>query len=166
MSLMSGKSLATGEAGMVVTDDREIYERSIAYGHYERYTLANIETEDLKPYVGLPLGGQKLRMHQLSSAMGRVQLKYYDERMAQDPRSDELLLGSLWKEFRVCVPIECPKDSDSTMAGWYAAKGLYVPEELEGLSVTQFSQAVRAEGDGLYTGRLQAIALSSDLQHM
>ena len=58
MSLMSGKSFATGEAGMVVTDDREIYERSIAYGHYERYTLANIETEDLKPYVGLPLGGQ------------------------------------------------------------------------------------------------------------
>ncbi|MCD6361444.1 MAG: aminotransferase class I/II-fold pyridoxal phosphate-dependent enzyme [Armatimonadetes bacterium] len=34
MSLMSGKSLAVGEAGMLVTDDLEIYERGIALGHY------------------------------------------------------------------------------------------------------------------------------------
>lgn len=32
------------------------------------------------------------------------------------------------------------------MGGWYAAHGLYVPEELGGLSVTRFCQAVAAEG--------------------
>lgn len=32
------------------------------------------------------------------------------------------------------------------MAGWYAARGKYVPEELGGLSVTRFCEAVRAEG--------------------
>ena len=37
MSLMSGKSLAIGEAGILVTDDLEIYERAIALGHYERF---------------------------------------------------------------------------------------------------------------------------------
>ena len=77
MSLMSGKSLAIGEAGMLVTNDLEIFERSEAFGHYERFEK-NIFTEELKPYLGLPLGGFKFRMHQLSSAMGRVQLKYYD----------------------------------------------------------------------------------------
>jgi perosamine synthetase len=151
MSLMSGKSFATGEAGMVVTDDREIYERSIAYGHYERYTLANIETEDLKPYVGLPLGGQKLRMHQLSSAMGRVQLKYYDERMARIREA----MNYFWDLLEGVPGLRAhrvPKGSDSTMAGWYAAKGLYVPEELGGLSVTRFSQAVRAEGTACTPG--------------
>jgi len=37
MCLMSGKSLAVGEAGILATDDREIYERAIALGHYERF---------------------------------------------------------------------------------------------------------------------------------
>ncbi len=32
------------------------------------------------------------------------------------------------------------------MAGWYAARGLYRPEELGGLSVTRFAAAVAAEG--------------------
>src|SRR5579871_6296285 len=67
MSLMSRKSFAIGEAGMLVTDDREIYERALALGHYERFD-SRIETETLKPFAGLPLGGCKYRMHQLSSA--------------------------------------------------------------------------------------------------
>src|SRR5690606_10505379 len=56
MSLMAGKALAIGEGGMLVTNDREIYERSIALGHYERNTAAYIQSEALKPFVGLPLG--------------------------------------------------------------------------------------------------------------
>jgi dTDP-4-amino-4,6-dideoxygalactose transaminase len=38
MSMMSGKSLACGEAGCLLTDDREILERAVAFGHYERTT--------------------------------------------------------------------------------------------------------------------------------
>ena len=86
MSLMSGKSLAVGEAGMLVTDDRAIYERAIAFGHYERYDDA-IQDPDLRAYRRLPLGGYKYRMHQLSSAVGRVQLRHYDERMADIDRA-------------------------------------------------------------------------------
>ncbi|RKY26614.1 MAG: hypothetical protein DRP61_05650, partial [Candidatus Omnitrophota bacterium] len=36
--------------------------------------------------------------------------------------------------------------SGTTMGGWYAPLGLYHPEELEGLSVSRFCEAVRAEG--------------------
>ena len=36
MSLMSGKSFAAGELGILVTDDRSLYERAMAFGHYER----------------------------------------------------------------------------------------------------------------------------------
>jgi dTDP-4-amino-4,6-dideoxygalactose transaminase len=32
------------------------------------------------------------------------------------------------------------------MGGWYAPHGIYVPEELNGLSVSTFCEAVRAEG--------------------
>lgn len=144
MSLMSGKSLAIGEAGILVTDDLEIYERALSLGHYEKFN-ANIQTEALKPYIGLPLGGYKYRMHQMSSAMGRVQLKYYDERCAEIRKA----MNYFWDLLEGVPGIRAhrvPADSDSNMAGWYAARGLYRPDELGGLSVTRFAEAVRAEG--------------------
>jgi dTDP-4-amino-4,6-dideoxygalactose transaminase len=144
MSLMSGKSFATGEAGILVTDDREIYERALAFGHYSRYD-DRVESEELRPYRGLPLGGYKYRMHQLSSAMGRVQLKYYDERCAEIRKA----MNYFWDLLEGVPGLKAhrtPKNSGSNMGGWYAAHGLYVPEELEGLSVTRFAEAVRAEG--------------------
>ena len=91
--------------------------------------------------------------------MGRVQLKYYDDAWLGSA-SDETALDLL-EGVRACGAHRCPK-ALKHMAGWYAAKGLYVPEELGGLSVTRFSQAVRAEGRPVHR-RLQAIApLSSD----
>jgi dTDP-4-amino-4,6-dideoxygalactose transaminase len=145
MSLMSGKSFAVGEAGILATNDREIYERAIAFGHYSRYHAEELETEYLKPHEGLPFGGYKYRMHQMSSAVGRVQLKYYNERM------DEIQKGMnyFWDLLEGVPGIKAhrpAKETGSTMGGWYAPKGLYRPEELEGLSVTRFCEAVRAEG--------------------
>lgn len=152
MSLMSGKSFAVGEAGILVTNDREIYERAAAFGHYERFRAENFETEELKPFAGLPLGGYKYRMHQMSSAVGRVQLKYYDERCAEIRKA----MNYFWDLLEGVPGIRAhrtPKDSDSNMAGWYAPKGLYVSEELGGLSITRFTEAVRAEGvNGCYPG--------------
>src|SRR5207245_1236705 len=57
MSLMSGKALPIGEGGMLLTDDQEIYERAVAFGHYER--TKTITHPDLKRFAGLPLGGHK-----------------------------------------------------------------------------------------------------------
>jgi dTDP-4-amino-4,6-dideoxygalactose transaminase len=150
MSLMSGKSLPIGEAGMLVTDDLEIYERSIAFGHYSRYG-EDIQTESLKPFARLPLGGYKYRMHQLSSAMGRVQLKYYDER-SEEIRRAMNYFWDLLQDVPGVRPHRTPPRSDSTMAGWYAARGLYVPEELGGLSVSHFAAAVQAEGSSCTPG--------------
>ena len=143
MSLMSGKSFAIGEAGMLVSDDREIYERAIAFGHYGRYQ-DRIETESLRPFRGLPWGGYKYRMHQLSSAMGRVQLKYYDARCAEIRKA----MNRFWDLLEGIPGIRAHRvqDGPSNMGGWYAARGHYRPEELDGLSVSRFAQAVRAEG--------------------
>ena len=70
---------------MLITDDRDIYERAIAWGHYARRD--EIENPELKPNLGLPFGGIKGRMCQWASAMGRVQLKYYPQRMEDIQKS-------------------------------------------------------------------------------
>jgi len=38
------------------------------------------------------------------------------------------------------------KGTGSTMGGWYAARGLYVADELGGLPIAKFCEAVTAEG--------------------
>ena len=144
MSLMSGKSLPIGEGGILVTDDREIYERAIAFGHYRRFD-DTIQSPALRPYRELPLAGQKYRMNQLCSAMGRVQLQAYDERAAEIRHAIHAFWDAL-DGVRGVRAHRVDRESDSTMAGWYSAAGLYVPEELEGLSLTRFAEAVRAEG--------------------
>jgi len=144
MSLMTYKSFAIGEAGVLVTDDRETYERAVAWGHYRRFN-DQIESESLAPYAGLPMGGYKYRMHQMSAAVGRVQLAHYDERIAEVDRA----MNYFWDQLEGVPgirPHRPPAGSGTTMGGWYAARGRYVPEELEGLSVTRFAEAVRAEG--------------------
>jgi len=144
MSLMSGKSFAIGEGGILVTDDLEIYERAIAFGHYERFNQ-EIQTEDLQPFTGQPMGGYKYRMHQLSSAVGRVQLKYYDARIAEIRRA----FNYFWDLLEGTPGLQAHRVDESggsNMGGWYAAHGIYKSEELGGLSITRFVQAVRAEG--------------------
>ena len=141
ISLMTGKAFAIGEAGMLVTNDREIYEHAMALGMYER-TDEEITCPDLKPYTGLPLCGYKFRMHQMSSAVGRVQLIYYDQRCEEIRRA----MNRFW-DLLEGVPGISPHRTDesegTTMGGFYRPHGIYVPEELGGLSVTRFCGARR-----------------------
>ena len=155
MSLMTEKSFAIGEAGMLVTNDQEIYERAIAFGHYDRFE--NMKTESLRPYECLPMGGYKYRMHQMSSAVGRVQLKYYDERC----REIDKAMNYFWDLLEGTPGIRAhrvPKNSGCTMAGWYSPRGAYVSEELGGLSISRFTEAIRAEGfEECYAGINKAL---------
>ena len=158
MSIMSGKSLACGEGGFMVTDDQALYERAAAFGHYER--TRSLEDPALKPFAGMPLGGYKYRMHQLSSAVGRTQLKYYDERMQEIQRA----MNYFWDLLEGVPGLRAhrpPADSGSTMGGWYAAKGLYAPEELGGLPVERFCAAVTAE-----TGAYRIAPGANELMHL
>ncbi len=144
ISLMSTKSLVAGEGGLLTTDNKEIYEHAIAWGHYERFK-DNIESKKLQSYRGLPLGGYKYRMHQLSSAVGRIQLKYYDER-SREIRKAMNYFWDLMEEVPGVKAHRPPKNSNSTMGGWYNSMGLYRPEELGGLSVTAYVGALREQG--------------------
>ncbi len=152
MSLMTGKSLAVGEAGMLLTNDKNVIDHAIVLGHYEIFNADNVDAEDLKPYFGLPMGGYKFRMHQMSAAMGRVQLKHYDERSAEIRKAMNYF-WDLLEGVPGIRPHRVDESDGSTMGGWYMPGGLYVPEELGGLSVTRFIEAVIAEGYSLlYAG--------------
>jgi dTDP-4-amino-4,6-dideoxygalactose transaminase len=144
MSIMSGKSLPCGEGGFLVSNDQQVYQQAAAFGHYGRRDLGSAE---LAPFEGMPLGGYKNRMHQMSSAMGRVQLKHYKERMLVIQEA----MNYFWDQLKGVPGLQAHRpsaESGSTMAGWYAAKGFYKAEELDGLPLNRFCEAVSAEIGG------------------
>jgi len=149
MSLMSSKSFAVGEMGMLVTSDRRIYERAMAFGHYERNNDKYIkECDDLKDYFHIALGGAKGRANQICAAIGREQLKVYDERCGEIRRA----MNYFWDQLAGLpgiVPIRVDEKTGSNMAGWYSPHGAYRPWELDGLSVNHFAAAVAAEACGM-----------------
>ena len=143
MSLMSGKAFPIGEGGMLVTADREVYERAILWGHYERH--ADLTLPELKAVAGLPAGAVKHRINQLASAMGRVQLKHYDRRNAEILRA----MHYFWDALAGVPGVGAhrpPRGTGSEMGGWYHAHGLYAAEELGGLPLARFCEALKAEG--------------------
>lgn len=153
MSLMSGKSFAAGELGALVTDNRALYERALAFAHYERNNGNYItECDEIKPYFNIALGGVKGRANQVCTALARIQLKYYDERCATIRRA----MNRFWDRLEGLpgiVPIRVDESTGSDMAGWYNPHGSYRPEELHGLSVERFCEAMRAEiGNIIWAG--------------
>jgi perosamine synthetase len=146
-SMMSGKSLVAGEAGMLTTDDRGIYERSLAWAHYARYQPDAVTDPELQRAAGLPWGGHKYRMHQLSAAVARVQLKHYDQRSAEIRKAINYFWDCLEGTPGI-VPHRVDEATGSNMAGWYNPRGFFRSEELHGLSVSRFVSAVNAEGVG------------------
>ena len=149
MSLMSAKSLVVGEGGMLMTRDRLIWERAVAFGHYERH--GDLTDPSLTPYAGYPFGGVKHRINQIASALGRVQLKHYAARIKEIQEA----MNYFWDLLEGVPGVKAhrpPKGSGSTMGGWYAAKGLYRAGELGGLDIRVFCEAVTAEGSPISPG--------------
>jgi perosamine synthetase len=174
-SLMAGKSLPAGEGGMMWTNDRMIFERAIAFAHYER-TKTDITDPALRAVVapdsattGLPLGAIKGRMNQTCAAMGRVQLKHYPERIKEIQKA----MNYFWDQLQGVPglrPHRVDPKSDSTMGGWYNPLGHYVPEELGGLPVGKYIEAVQAEGGGSrraanYPMHLHPVLNEADVYH-
>ncbi len=153
MSMMSGKSFAAGEMGMLVTDDKAIYERAMAFGHYERNNERYISDPELNQYSHIALGGVKGRANQLCSELGRGQLKYFDERSAEIDRAMNYFCDRL-EGYPGVYPVRPKKGSGSTMGAWYSPQAFYNPAELDGLTSQKFCEAVRAEtcGYGIWEG--------------
>lgn len=155
MSLMSGKSLIAGEGGMLLTNDRKIFERAVAWGHYERTSPGTkyfsgepyITAPELQRFAGIPLGGFKNRLNQLCAALGRGQLRHYAARMEEIDRA----MNHFWDTWEALglpgVAAHRPaRNSGLTMGGWYNPLARYDAQALGGLPVEKFCAALNAEG--------------------
>ena len=128
------------EGGMMITNNREYYERAVALGHYER--LPGLpEDSGYKKYRHTCFG-YKYRLHPLSAAILRPQLKKYDQLNKQREENLELLTSELDK----IKGVEVIKTPDNMKRNFYCYRLKYIPEELGGLEIDKFIAALQAEG--------------------
>ena len=145
MSLMSCKSFAIGEGGMLVTDDAEIFKKAVIFGHYDRIVDVCTDEEMAKP-KNIPWGGLKNRMHQTAAAIGIEQLKKHDAEIAEIDRA----MKYFWKGIEDIPGLKMiyPKEEGSDKAGWYASRFLYDSAAFGGISNVTFCDALNAETGG------------------
>ena len=55
ISMMGGKSFAIGEGGMLATNDREIFEKAMSFGHYERIAASRYSSPSEKVAPEMPV---------------------------------------------------------------------------------------------------------------
>jgi dTDP-4-amino-4,6-dideoxygalactose transaminase len=142
---LNGKSIAAGEGGILVTNDRALFERAVAWGHDHRFTAADTSEPRLRRFAGLPLGGTTSRMHNVSAALARVQLRHLEARR----EIVDAAMNMFWDRLEGLpgiIPHRTPPGEGSTMGCWYRPLGLYEQSALGGLSLELFAAAVRAEG--------------------
>lgn len=136
-SLQSSKVCPAGEAGMLVTDDDDLFHRATFLGHYER--LKELP-EELASYAPIP-GGFKYRMSPLAAAIGRIQLHKLDE-MNHRRNGNVRCFEELLEKTGLFRPLP----------GYPGTERVYYENQVEfrhkeaGVSVDAFCQALSAEG--------------------
>ena len=75
-SLQGSKVIPAGEAGILVTNNQDIYEKSVALGHYNK--INGLESDTYKKYHRTGLG-LKHRLNPLNAAIGLCQLRKFQE---------------------------------------------------------------------------------------
>jgi len=128
------------EGGMMVTNNREYYERAVALGHYER--LSGLPKDSEYKKFQHTCFGYKYRIHPLSAAILRIQLKKY----AQINSQREENLKYLSQELDKIKGLEVIKSPDYIKRNYYCFRIKYKMEELGGLEIDKFIAALQYEG--------------------
>ncbi|MFI9504916.1 DegT/DnrJ/EryC1/StrS family aminotransferase [Nocardia sp. NPDC052566] len=141
-SLQAKKTVTAGTGGILVTDTQRVYERAVMLGHFLARAEEDVRSEEYARFATTGFG-HNLRMHPLGAVLARASLSGLDEVLAVRQRNyermDRLLTG---------IPgIRPPVRHDyMDRLSYYSYQPLYVPEELDGLPIETYVEAVVAEG--------------------
>ncbi len=139
-SMQASKLVAAGEGGIVVTNSKECYERSIAYGNCDRLRRVDADSP-YKKYV-LTGMGYKHRIAPISAAIAYSNLELLDERNAVRTKYGKYF-EELISDISFIVPQAIPEKAERVYGYHY---GTYRSDRFGGLSLHTLLKALSAEG--------------------
>lgn len=127
-SLQATKYLAAGEGGLLVTQDREIFNRALCVGHYTR--IVESADEELAPIAKTGLGF-KFRIHPVASELARQALPNLGSLLTRITEQTRLVSTALAHYPCFDVPEVVPSAQRSY---WTRLHVKYFPQSCRGLS--------------------------------
>ena len=141
-SMNGPKTLSAGEGGFILTNRDDIFHGALMHGQYNKRCRNEIPSDSpLHPFAVTGMG-LKHRIHPLAAAIGLEQLRRLDEYLDGRQQIAAQLCEQLGEVRGIEVPVLIPGSRPS----WYGLSLRYRAEELGGLSIDRFHQALTAEG--------------------
>ncbi|HET6481049.1 MAG TPA: DegT/DnrJ/EryC1/StrS family aminotransferase [Actinoplanes sp.] len=142
-SLQAKKHVTAGEGGVLITDDRRIYERAVMLGHGIDLGAQAVTSEEYSAY-GRTGFGLNYRIHPVGAALANGALARLDTVLEGREKNYNQLGGYLNGIPGITAPVWQPHVD--RVAHYVSYQPLYQAEELGGLPVEVFTAAVAAEG--------------------
>ena len=139
-SLQGSKILPAGEGGILVTNNKECYERAVAYGHYNKLSSLD-DSSEYKKYrlTGL---GFKHRPHPIGIAIANAQLDKLDYYNKIRKENTEYFLEKI-SDIDFIKIQEVPEKAERVYGYLF---GIYDKEKFGNLSMYTFLKALTEEG--------------------
>jgi perosamine synthetase len=143
-SMQANKLVPSAEGGVFLTNNAELYEKALRFGHYER--LLSL-TSPNKRFAATGFG-HKFRMSPLSAAVARVQLRHLNERNARRNENCIYLSEKLEKISSGAIQTFLAPPAPPGVKRVYFEFLVRVDEKKigGGLPIKDFAKALQAEG--------------------
>lgn len=141
-SMNGPKPLSAGEGGFVLTGDDETHYRVLLHGQYNKRCRNELPTDHPLFRYAVTGMGLKHRIHPLAASLALDQLSQLDRYLEGRTTIAEYFCHRLSGLPGITVP-EVPLGVRSS---WYGLLLRYHTDELDGLSIERFVEALRAEG--------------------
>ena len=149
-SFQAGKTLTTGEGGMVLTNREALAEKAYSYHHIGRLRG--------RPFYEHHLPASNLRMTEWQGAIGLAQLARLAQQIEARERNSLRLDAGLQRLHDVGVGV-APLHRDPRVTRWsfYLWHFKFLPERWDGVTRDAFLKALKAEGVSCGIGHTQPL---------
>ncbi|MCC7205641.1 MAG: DegT/DnrJ/EryC1/StrS family aminotransferase, partial [Phycisphaeraceae bacterium] len=140
-SIGSGKNLAAGDGGMILCDDRLLYEKALVAGMHPARTYKEVQIPEVREQISNLI--YTYRINAFTAALAVKQMDRVEE-LNGWRRKNAQRLRELLKGVPGIRPLDLPKDLDPA---WHIIPWTFVPEDFGGkVTRWQFVKTLQAEG--------------------
>ena len=142
-SFQANKIVTGGCAGVMITNDQEIYERACLLGHFRNRCFDSVKSENYSKYSNTGFG-LNYRIHPLAAAIALNHFKDLDNRIKI--RNENLnYLSTKINELNTCIKAPITR-KDCHRGAFYGYKPLYYGLEKWGVPPFVYAKALEMEG--------------------
>lgn len=141
-SMQGQKTLTGGEGGFIITNNNELYYKSLLIGHYNKRCKTEIPKDNELYKYTITGMGLKFRIHPLAAAIANEQLKKLKQVILGRNKFAKYLINNLKGVKGIRVPIV----SKDIVPSWYAFVIKFIPEELNNVTVDDFLEYLIKNG--------------------